>query len=156
MATAPADWILAQRPPGGGGLLVAALPWPPSLNTYWRSPPGVGRVLLSEKGREYRVYTGQLLQAQRVAGVRLSGRLGVTVAVFPPDERTRDLDNLLKPLLDCLTHAATIEDDGLVDRLTIERGPKLRPWGLVTIALEQLEGLSGRDSTGAAHRGARS
>ena len=135
----PAEWVLSNRPPATAGGLVAALPWPPSVNSYWRSPPRLGRTILSERGRAYREAAVQLLMVQRLHGRLTPGRLSIVLSAFPPDERTRDLDNLLKPVLDVLTHAGTIEDDGQFDRLTIERGPKLAPWGLVTLMIRQLE-----------------
>ena len=96
------------------------LPWPPSVNHYWRSVPGRG-VLISAKGREYRqeVYARVLIQC---AAKRLAGRLRVQIAAFPPDKRRRDLDNVLKACLDALTHAGVWLDDQQIDDLRIVRG----------------------------------
>jgi crossover junction endodeoxyribonuclease RusA len=98
------------------------LPFPPSTNTYWRHPTKgklAGRHLISEKGREYR------LAVQRLVGQRapLSGRLAVSIEAYMPDRRRRDLDNLLKGLLDALTHAGVWVDDNQVDDLRIYRAP---------------------------------
>ena len=107
------------------------LPFPPSVNTYWRSI-GRGRVILSEKGREYR--KACLLWLSRQGVPRIDGRLAVTLSVFPPDARRRDLDNLPKGLLDALTHAQVIVDDELIDDLRITRGPKQKG-GLVQVTI---------------------
>ncbi|NBW23084.1 MAG: RusA family crossover junction endodeoxyribonuclease, partial [Caulobacteraceae bacterium] len=40
---------------------------------------------------------------------------------FPPDKRKRDLDNVLKSLLDALTHANVWDDDSQIDDLRIYR-----------------------------------
>lgn len=93
------------------------LPWPPSLNHYWRH---VGsRTLLSREGREYR---------QKALALRLRLRfdtlldpIALHVAAFPPDRRKRDLDNLLKALLDALEYAGFFEDDAQIEKLVIER-----------------------------------
>lgn len=94
------------------------LPYPPSLNTYWRH---VGpRVLISRKGREYREAVALACMAQ--GRPHIDGRLIVTVDAYPPDRRVRDLDNMLKGVLDALHHAGLYDDDGQIDELTIRRG----------------------------------
>jgi crossover junction endodeoxyribonuclease RusA len=52
----------------------------------------------------------------------LTGALAVEVKLHPPDRRRRDLDNLLKALLDALQHAGVYADDSLIDRLSVEKG----------------------------------
>jgi len=104
-------------------MITLVLPWPPSVNTYWRSPTTgklAGRTLVSERGRAYRK---QVADAVVLAGCpkAAQGRLEVIIIAEPPDRRRRDLDNLPKAILDALTHAGVIEDDSLIDRLLIER-----------------------------------
>ena len=96
------------------------LPWPPTANTYYRNT--YGRTLISKQGRQYRKTVGGECLAQGGAGKHLSGYLSVSITACPPDRRKRDLDNLLKPLLDSLTHAGVWGDDYQVNRLSIERG----------------------------------
>lgn len=101
-------------------MLNIALPWPPSMNHYWRAVPGRG-VLVSAEGRQYRqnVYAEVLIQR---AAKKLAGRLAVTIHAYPPDKRRRDLDNMLKATLDALTHAGVWLDDQQIDDLHIVRG----------------------------------
>jgi len=40
---------------------------------------------------------------------------------FPPDRRRRDLDNLLKSVLDALEHAGLYADDSQIDLLVTRR-----------------------------------
>lgn len=104
------------------------LPWPPSANTYWRSMRGgklAGLVLLSREAREYRKLVVEVLVEQNVPRHELAGSLEVELLAHPPDRRRRDIDNLLKPVLDTLIHAKVIEDDVYVDRLVIERGTRV-------------------------------
>jgi len=117
-------------------MIVLDLPWPPSVNTYWRSPNTgklAGRTLISEKGRSYRRAVIDTIMAAGIPKAA-AGRLDVTLTAFPPDRRRRDLDNLPKSILDALTHAKVIEDDSLIDRLLIERGPT-HPDGKVRVSL---------------------
>ncbi len=86
------------------------LPWPPSVNHYYRR---VGpRTLISRAGRAFRADVGRILAARRLAPAL--GRLAVTVEVFPPDRRRRDTDNLLKSLLDAIQHGGAFPDDSQI------------------------------------------
>lgn len=101
------------------------LPFPPSVNTYWRHViigRGV-RVLISREGREFRE---QSVAAIGQVGERLTGRVEVIMRLCPPDRRSRDVDNYSKAVLDALTHAGVWVDDSQVDRLVLERGPVVR------------------------------
>lgn len=110
------------------------LPWPPSVNTYWRHPssgPLAGRHLISGKGRAYRTQIAVLCAG--LSGVE--GVLSVEIQAYPPDRRTRDLDNILKSLLDAIVHAKVIADDGHIDRLLIER-QKIVSGGKVVVTIK--------------------
>lgn len=109
------------------------LPWPPSANTYYRR---VGaKTLISAKGRAYCKDVTALCQA---AGLqRMEGRLDVVIAACPPDRRRRDLDNMLKGLLDALTHGGAWEDDSQIDQLTITRGP-ITALGCVEVRISEI------------------
>ena len=99
------------------------MPWPPSVNTYWRHTliKGQVRTLLSKKGRQYRKQAAAEMLAQGVTFANLKGRIAVQLKAYPPDRRDRDLDNLPKSILDALTHAKVWADDSQVDDLRITR-----------------------------------
>ena len=101
---------------------VLTLPYPPSVNRYWRH---VGpRVLVSREGRSYRERVRSLLAATGMP--TLTGRLTMTVTLHPPDRRRRDLDNPQKAVGDSLKHARVIRDDSQVDDWRIVRGDPVR------------------------------
>lgn len=97
-------------------MLEVTLPWPPSVNTYWRTFQG--RMIISEKGRQYRKDVADQVLIQRAAK-NYVGKLQVEIEAFRPDKRRRDLDNLLKAVLDGCTHAGVWEDDSNIVDLRI-------------------------------------
>lgn len=105
--------------------LTYTLPWPPSVNHYWRSVliGGKPRTLLSKEGREFKqAAVGAVLQQRRGPSAPLSERLAIAVTLFPPDRRRYDLDNRLKAVLDSLTEARVWEDDRHVKIIHLEEG----------------------------------
>ncbi len=93
------------------------LPWPPSVNHYWRT--WRGRMLISRQGRAYREQVGAILRA---AGVTpQSGRLAVHVELYPPDRRKRDVDNTFKAIGDSLQHGGAFQDDSQIVWLLLEK-----------------------------------
>ena len=114
------------------------LPFPPSLNAYYRHPssgPLAGRHLISAKGREYRSEV-----IRRIAPLNYSarGRLAVVITCHAPDKRRRDLDNLLKGMNDALTHAGLWADDEQIDDLRIIRGANVSG-GKVVVSVREIE-----------------
>jgi len=108
------------------------LPYPPSVNHYWRR---VGsRTLISREGRRFRERVASRVALQRVQP--LAGALDVQVHVHPPDNRRRDLDNLMKSLLDALEHGDVYEDDSQIDHLDIRRG-EVVPHGNVIVCITE-------------------
>jgi crossover junction endodeoxyribonuclease RusA len=114
-------------------ILDVLLPWPPSINHYWGAR-GRGRYL-SPQARRWHKEAWAILKAQ---GVRCSGEVTVYVFAHPPDRRKRDLDNLLKGLLDALVAARVLMDDYQVARIYIERQPPERQ-GQVRVIVEPIE-----------------
>lgn len=103
------------------------LPIPPSVNGYWKPTKG-GGVMRSKKASAFKARARNLIQFA-IPKNRLSsslpfrGSVLVEVVLVPPDRARRDLDNLLKALLDSLESAGVVEDDSQVDRLVVTRGP---------------------------------
>jgi len=115
------------------------LPFPPSLNRYYRSPntgPLAGRTLISQEGRQYRKDVDNCLTLARTHSVGFR-RVKVDIEARMPDRRTRDLDNLPKALFDALTHAGLWYDDSQIDDYRVWRSPVMG--GLVIVRVELLE-----------------
>ena len=111
------------------------LPWPPSLNTYWRRSGH--HIHISNKGREYRKAVMDeivLLDVQKFGDARVS----VSMQLVPPDKRRRDVDNYTKAVLDAITHAGLWIDDEQIDVLKIY---KLKPsqGGWIQITIKEIE-----------------
>ncbi|WP_437887029.1 RusA family crossover junction endodeoxyribonuclease [Phytobacter sp. V91] len=103
------------------------LPFPPSVNTYWRAPNKgklKGRHLISEAGRRFQSEACIAIIDQLRRLPKPSSTLcAVEIMLYPPDNRIRDIDNYTKGLFDALTHAGVWEDDRQVKRMLVEWGP---------------------------------
>ena len=120
---AAASVALDEAVPTSSDLLCFELPWPPSMNHYWRR---VGaKTLISRDGRKFRREVldtiFELSRQFEMRRLHVTGRLSVEIDAYPPDRRRRDLDNVLKPLLDALQHAGVYDDDSQIDSLKIVR-----------------------------------
>ena len=116
------------------------LPWPPSVNHYWRRTEKK-HLAISTKGERFRRDVADALLEQQGAGWRThvdpDARYRVHITAAPPDRRRRDLDNLCKAVLDALEHANVFRDDAQIDDLHIIRAPAGRP-GRLHVSLEVL------------------
>jgi crossover junction endodeoxyribonuclease RusA len=110
------------------------LPWPPTVNTYWlRRPDGKG-VRVSAEGVSFREHCQWQAMAQK-ANIGMAGPLVVHITAHMPDKRRRDLDNILKALLDGLTHSGVWGDDSQVVDLRIVKAPTLG--GMVKVNISE-------------------
>lgn len=91
------------------------MPWPPSTNTYYRMVPGKRHPLLSAEGRAYQDRCRWLAAEAKVDAIE--GSVALTLVLHPPDRRRRDIDNVLKALLDALHHGGIIVDDSQIVEL---------------------------------------
>jgi len=100
------------------------LPFPPSVNSYWRNTRK--GVLISASGRSFRTNAiGAVYEQLKRRPNPITVNVAVAVILYPPSRQTRDLDNYLKAIFDSLTHAGVWADDSQVKRFTVE-------WGAVT------------------------
>ena len=93
----------------------ATLPYPPQSNHLYTVVRG--RKVLSSKGRAYR----KQIEAYRPVIGPFTGRIKLTIYAYMPDNRKRDLSNILKSLEDAMTSAGFWNDDSQIDDLRIVR-----------------------------------
>jgi len=111
------------------------LPWPPSVNHYYRH---VGaKVLISRDGRRYRENIVSRMAEQGAAPYEDDVELEVDA--YPPDRRRRDVDNLLKCLLDSFTHGGLYRDDSQVRKITITKREPMPPNGMMFVRIKEYD-----------------
>lgn len=96
----------------GRQIVTFDLPAPPSVNQYWMK--WRGRIVISARGRSYREH---VVAALKPLGVRLKGRIGVTILYAGKC----DVDNICKCLLDALEAAKIYRNDGDIHDLHVLR-----------------------------------
>ena len=109
------------------------LPWPPSVNHYWRRAGR--RTIISKEGREFRnaVTIVALRQKPRAFG---RARLEMQITLCPPDRRRRDIDNSVKATQDALQKVGVFDDDEQIDGLYVSRGP-VTPGGKAVVRIRE-------------------
>lgn len=89
------------------------LPFPPSLNSYYRCHQG--RVIISVRGRTYRKEVQSIIKYLQPIDTPIKGIVHVTTYLYCPDRRIRDADNFDgKAPMDALTHSGVWDDDSQV------------------------------------------
>lgn len=112
------------------------LPFPPSVNGIWRAAKG--RHYCSPRYQAWKTEAGFLARSQ-ARTARVSGPYAVQLNFVRPDRRRRDLDNLLKSVIDLLRDLSITDDDSecqQIDAKWVGQGPALwvavrpcRRWG---------------------------
>jgi crossover junction endodeoxyribonuclease RusA len=92
-------------------------------------------MIISAEGRSYRKAVADQVLIQRGAK-HYESKLRVVIEAWRPDNRRRDLDNLLKAVLDSLTHAGVWSDDGNIVDLRIFWAPGVG--GMLKIHIQEV------------------
>lgn len=96
------------------------LPYPPSVNTYWRKFRN--RMVISKRGKQYRAQVAYLIHDLKLMRYFNSGdKLRATLLVYPPDRRRRDIDNVQKAVFDALGGHVLYPDDYQIADIRIKR-----------------------------------
>lgn len=128
--------------------LTLVLPYPPSVNHYWvefiqKFRDGGQRINKSvgKPGIEFRKEVVLLFSQQR--GFTLRGPLCFSGVFCAPDRRVRDLDNVLKPLIDALKRneetcfVGAYDDDKQIRHINVRFGDVIRG-GKCVVTISQL------------------
>jgi crossover junction endodeoxyribonuclease RusA len=117
------------------------LPYPPSVNQYWRHRIIKGKtsfvsVYVSSEGVKYQrdVHASVLKQIGKQKPIE--NRVAVVIQAQMPSKHRRDLDNILKATLDSLTKAGVWLDDEQIDRLEVVRCGVKKPGGIRVLISE--------------------
>lgn len=92
------------------------LPYPPSTNNLFENAKK-GRVK-TDHYQAWRTTAGKLIQMQ--GRKRVLGQVALSVDLVKPDRRKRDLSNTLKAVEDLLVEMQVIDDDSLVQALSVQ------------------------------------
>jgi len=120
-------------------LLNKDLPYPPSVNHYWKT----GRIFKNGRSIVTRFKSQKankfINDVKSIVGnvTTSSYRLRVEILVYPPDNRCRDIDNILKGVLDSLVTCGLMFDDEQIDDLRVIRCQKIQG-GKITVKLFEL------------------
>ena len=111
------------------------LPFPPSMNTYWRNFRG--RTVLSKNGRQFKLDVQNYIIEKNIPKFG-DKKLKITMILRPRDKRKIDIDNRIKAVLDSLQDAGVFDDDFQVDHIEMIRGEQIKG-GLIRVLIEELQ-----------------
>lgn len=107
-------------------MITLLLPYPPTINHYY-GVRGKARFIKPE-GIAFRAAVEDQVKPKMLP--MILGDVEIVIQIIPPDNRKRDIDNVLKGLLDSLTKAKVWKDDSQIVDLRI-------------IKLKPMKGLNG-------------
>lgn len=90
---------------------------PVSANAYYRVAPR-GNIYITEKGKKQKEFIHNFLFERNCQ--KIEGPVKLTIQCFFKDKRKHDIDNVLKPLIDCLKDVC-FGDDDLIEELHIAK-----------------------------------
>jgi crossover junction endodeoxyribonuclease RusA len=96
----------------------------PSINNYYiKTRNGV---FLSKAGRHAK-QSGVELIAQQLGNIEtIVNDIHLSIVLYPPNNRSYDIDNRLKPILDTLQESRVIANDVQVQQLAVYRGEAVK------------------------------
>ena len=110
---------------------------PPSTNNLFINKKGGGR-FKAPAYADWLKAAGWQLNAQRAK--HMPGRVKVIIRAIRVDNRRRDIDNIIKPVLDLLVKQKVIEDDRYVEAIAAEwSSSDLKGCSVTVVSLEAAE-----------------
>lgn len=122
------------------GIIQLTLPVPPSVNTIWRVSNG--RMVKSAKYREWLSCCDLAALQSRIPRPSIKKPVSVDVVVRTGHgwNRSRDIDNLLKPILDWLVRWDILSGDdcGVVRQIHLSIDPRPQPVACIEVTISPL------------------
>lgn len=97
-----------------------------------------GRIYIAKPGVEYREAVRDIVYEQNLER-QMTGRLSLRAELHAPDKRKRDIDNVLKAMLDAVQKSDLIDDDNQFDELIVQRGIVSPGDGWVELTVTELD-----------------
>ena len=113
--------------------MILELPYPPSVNTYWRA--NGKRRFISKEGMLFKTAVQAICLRDKATSFGAK-RLAVNIYIHPRSKRQFDLDNCLKAILDALMDANVYDDDSQIDMLSIARSTP-KPGGSAVVSISE-------------------
>ena len=137
------------------------LPWPPSVNHYWGREimlPALSSIMsmvgtsgfyrwlkknsrakeyLTSEAKTFREHVGWIVHTGR-CGMGWKQPVSMSLIVYPPDRRIRDLSNLYKALEDALEHANVFVNDSQVVEHHSAKSDLVMKGGELYVVVKQL------------------
>ena len=105
-------------------MITLNLPYPPSINSYWRA--NGHRRFISKEGVAFKTAVADYVIENEIPKLG-DARLTVLIGLHPRDKRKTDIDNRVKAVLDSLQDCGVYDDDSQVE-------------GLIVIRMDQVKG----------------
>lgn len=117
------------------------LPWPVSVNQYWRGVRMGERVAIypSPDAKKYKQAVADAVWNQLGTRNPITARVSVDITVVEPTRHRRDIDNLLKAPFDGLSECGFWADDSQVDAITIRRSGRIEKPGWLMVTVTELD-----------------
>lgn len=111
------------------------LPYPAglSVNKIWKFSRN--KVYLNPLVKKYRDEVYYIVKDSVKFGKM---KVELTIDVYPPDRRIRDIDNILKVIFDSLQYARVYDNDSQIKRLTVEFHETVIKSGKLGIMIQSL------------------
>jgi len=110
------------------------LPFPPSINHYWKHRHISSSVYISAEGLKFRQNVAIAARNLKRFG---NDRLSINMELSAPTPRKYDIDDRIKAVLDALTKARLWDDDEQIDEITVRRCA-IKKGGELKIIIERI------------------
>jgi crossover junction endodeoxyribonuclease RusA len=96
-----------------------------------------GRRFPNKKALDYKSQVADYVAEYKVPKLG-EAKLSLTIWVYPPDKRKRDISNIIKIVEDSLQDAGVYDNDFNIDILIVQRG-EIKKGGGILVMLDKIE-----------------